>query len=128
MLFVLRFFQGIKATRANIELQNLIPQSRREVFSLKYKRFMILCLSLVAYTILSLAIPLGFGFFARYDSADSAQLAFRVMDILASFAFNLLFGYIFLCRPDETLKLWSANSGDLQGFGTLTEQDDDIFD
>ena len=132
VLFLVRFFQGIQATRAAIEIQNLIPTGRRVAFDLKYKRFLYLCLGIIAFSVLQYAVQEGYSLFLSYNYDNSghpvaAILAFRILDILSSLAFNVLFALIFHCRPDESLRLWSTTRNDLGGFENLQEQDDDLF-
>ena len=132
VLFVLRFFQGIQATRSAIDIQNLIPTGRRVAFDLKYKRFLFLCLGMIAFSVLKVAVEVGYALFLSYNYDNSrppvgAILAFRILDILSSLTFNVLFALIFHCRPDESLRLWSTTRNDLGGFENLQEQDEDLF-
>ncbi len=67
--FVIRLFQAVKATRAAVEMQNLIPQPRRLLFDVRFKRFLIVALVGVgSLLILNLVFAL-FAFWLSYSSA-----------------------------------------------------------
>merc|ERR1711991_22604 len=104
--FLVRLFQGIQATRAAIEIQNLIPTARRLAFDRKYKQFLILCVSVIAFTVLAVAVNVGYAF-ASYDPDKAAEpaalLAFAILDILIGLVFAVGLGWLFHARQDESL-------------------------
>ncbi len=126
VFYIMRFFQGVAMSRATIETLNLIPQVRRTAFDTRYKRFLILCVSVVVLTIASYVVV--FALAAAGVITASAILALKILDIVTSFVFNAGLAYLFHALPSESLKLWSATVTDLGGFANLQEQDADLFD
>ena len=131
-LFVVFFFRAIKITRADIEVQNLIPTGRRLAFDLKYKRFLILSLVTLALAIVSYGVILGYSFLAAYNLEDNhvqaAVVVFQIFTLLRSLAFNVLLALIFFPSKTESLKLWAPVETDLRGFSDFNEIDEELFD
>ena len=84
-------------------------------------------LTTMALMVIFNAVAVGFKYF-KPDQAYLAEPTLRIMTLILATVFMVLMGLLFHVRGDETLKLWSATSDDLQGFGTLDERDEDLFD
>jgi hypothetical protein len=123
---VIRFFQAVAMSRATIETLNLIPQTRRAAFDVRYKRLLVLCVGSVVLSILLYGLLLALG--AAEVLNEGGAVALLAVDTAVAALFNLGLAWLFHCRPSESLKLWSATATDLGGFANLQEQDADLFD
>jgi hypothetical protein len=85
---------------------------------------------MIAWTVLSYAIFTIYALFLVFDYADTRYgvvLAFRIMGILSSLAFNIGLGYLFSCRKDESLKLWSAAPGQDYSISSQQPEDEEFY-
>jgi hypothetical protein len=129
VFFFIRLVQAVKASRASIEMQNLIPQPRRVAFDKRFKQFLLLSLItfIGAHVVTTLLFAL-FVFWLEYSSPLPAlALVTQISHLLLMLFFCAGVGFIFLPSYSESLKLWTTTGDDFKGFETLQEQDADLF-
>lgn len=123
---IIRLFQAIKATRAAVEMQNLIPQPRRVAFDKRFKQFLILEIAGIGSLLVLNVLFALFVFWLDFSAPLPAlALTVQIMHLFSAVLLNLGVGWLFLATSAENLMLWSSSNTD--GFDALQEQDSDLF-
>lgn len=130
VFFLVRFFSAVSETLSEITLQsNLIPVPRRMQFETRYARFRIMSIVVIVLQVVLIAVAVGTTLFALLrDAIALAQLVTNILSLLISVVFLVCTSVFFHASRTESLKLYGApQPSEIGGFGSLQEQDEDVF-
>jgi len=126
VLYLVAFFAGIKQTLEEIGAQN-VPQLRKEQFSQRYRRFMILSVVIIVVLVIIAVVNM---LMDQVDPKDAEYVIMteQIIGLVLGVGFHIATSVFFHATRQEHLKLYGApQRHEIGGFDSIQAQDEEIF-